>query len=60
MYEFEYTLALPKGGVVLHNLALVAERGGELFTYTVLCLEEDWPAREQVFREIARSFRLTR
>ncbi|KAJ8601779.1 hypothetical protein CTAYLR_006836 [Chrysophaeum taylorii] len=60
-YVFEYTLQLPKSTKVLHNLAVVAQRGGtELLTMTVLCRASDWPDREPLFRDMARSFRLTR
>ena len=45
--------------LTLHNIAVIAQRGGTLYTLTVLCREADWPKRERTLREVARSFRLT-
>ena len=64
VYQFEYLLELParaSGGerLTLHNIAVIAQRGGTLYTLTVLCREADWPKRERTLREVARSFRLT-
>ena len=42
-----------------YKLTVFVQRGGTLYTLTVLCREADWPKRERTLREVARSFRLT-
>jgi PsbP len=44
----------------LHNICVIAARGDELYTLTVLAPEKEWTSKSEKLQKVADSFRLTR
>lgn len=56
-YQFEYVLKR-RDGRELHNIAVIGNRGDELYTLTVLVPEEEWAAKRGSIEAVASSFHL--
>jgi len=57
-YILEYAVALPHVQN-RHNLASVAVRRGQLFTFNISTVEERWQRIQDMFRNVVNSFTLT-
>ena len=47
VYQFEYVITL-KDGRVLHNVCSIFDKDDVLYTLTVLCPEQQWPANSEM------------